>query len=168
MTSYIVVIVAADTSPVIALSSIWRLDLLRHVSPVAWLVPAVVSELITNGRNWKAAKQAQQEFAAAEWLLPWTGSLRCLTPPSKRLGRGEIEAISLAYQESGICFIDELRGRTFAKSLGVEILGSLGVLCRCKMDGVIPAVKPLILEIMDHGLHYSPELVRRVIRDMNE
>ncbi len=161
-------IVVADTSALIALSSIGQLRLLRHLWPTVWITPAVVSELIAHGHNWKAAEEAQQEFAKGDWLLPWKGLVNCLSPPSKKLNRGELETISLAYQKGGTCFMDERLGRAFAKTLGISTVGSLGVLGRCKHLGFITAVRPLILEMSHQGLYFHPDLITQVLADMNE
>lgn len=107
-------LIAADTSALVALSSIRRLDLLRRLAPEVWLPPAVVKELITDGEGWRNASQAQEEFAKAEWLLPWTTEFTQLIPTSKKIGQGELEAISLAHEIKGSCFMDDRRGRAFA------------------------------------------------------
>jgi len=66
--------VAADTSAVVTLSSIGRLDLLRHLWPIVWLPQVCIVELVGQG-EWPQARQAQNELAKEEWLLPWKGQL---------------------------------------------------------------------------------------------
>lgn len=159
--------VAADTSAVVALSSIERLDLLRHVWSTVWLPRACIVELVTQGENWLQAKQAQTEITKEEWLLPWNGQLECQIPSGK-LGKGEIEAVSLAHQEKCECLIDDKKGRAFAESMGVNAIGTFGVLKRCKADGVIAAAKPLICQMQHHGFRCRPEVIAAVLADMNE
>lgn len=162
------VFLAADTSALVALSSIGRLDLLRRIWAEVWLPPAVVRELITDGAGWVNARQAQVEFAKGDWLRPWTKEIACITPPSRKLGAGEIEVVSLARIMRGTCFMDDGRGRSFAESVGVTAVGVPGVLCRSKRDQVIPAVKPLLLEMQRLGIRYSHDLIAKVLADMNE
>jgi predicted nucleic acid-binding protein len=38
--------------------------------------------------------------------------------------------------------MDELRGRAAARSLGLPVMGTLGVLLEAKRRGLIPAIKP--------------------------
>lgn len=161
-------LIAADTSALVALSSISRLDLLRRFGPEVWLPPAVVKELITDGEGWENAHQAQEEFAKGEWLLPWSTEFTRLAPSSKKLGQGEIEAVSLALQLKGTCFIDERRGKAFAACHGVPVIGAPGILCRCKREGVLVEVKPLLIAMLQHGLNYAPSLIAQVLAEMNE
>ncbi len=159
---------AADTSALVALSSIRRLELLRRLADQIWLPPAVVKELITDGMGWGNAAQAQEEFAKAEWLLPWTTEFSRLVPSSNKIGQGELEAVSLAHEFKGTCFIDERRGRAFAALHGVPVIGALGVLCRSKWEGALPNVKPLLIAMQQRGIFYDPALVQRVLADMSE
>jgi len=159
---------AADTSALVALSSIRRLDLLRRLASKVWLPPAVVKELITNGEGWRDALQAQEEFVKGEWLLAWTTEFTRLVPTSKKIGQGELEAVSLAHEFKSSCFIDDRRGRTFAALYGVPVIGALGVLCRSKRDGVLDAVNPSLIAMQQRGLIYDPILVNQVLTTMNE
>jgi predicted nucleic acid-binding protein len=163
-----VMLIAADTSALVALSAIRRLDLLRRLGPEVWLPPAVVKELITDGDGWKNAEEAQAEFAKREWLHPWTTEFTRLPTSSSKLGRGEIEAVSLAFEFNGTCLIDERKGRAFASAHGVPVIGALGVLCRSKRDGLVAEIKPLVMNMVLCGIIYAPDLISRVLVEMNE
>ncbi|NET59002.1 MAG: DUF3368 domain-containing protein [Symploca sp. SIO2E6] len=62
-----------------------------------------------------------------------------------QLDVGESEAIALALEiNAELLLIDEHRGRSEANRLGIRITGLLGVLVEAKHRGLIPAVKPLM------------------------
>jgi predicted nucleic acid-binding protein len=103
---------------------------------------------------------------------------RALTHPSApgllqgRLGAGEREAIALSLEvNADLLLMDELAGRRTATSLGLRVMGLLGVLLRAKAQELIPAVSPLIHQLLVTGSYVDEELAERVRRtagEMNE
>jgi predicted nucleic acid-binding protein len=62
---------------------------------------------------------------------------------------GEAEAIALAVERApSVLLIDERDGRHMARTLGVPLTGTLGVLLRAKALGLVPAIKPLLTELV--------------------
>ncbi len=56
---------------------------------------------------------------------------------SARLGRGERSCIAVAHRRGGLLVTDDLDARRAARSLGVAITGSIGVLVACTKAGLI-------------------------------
>ena len=62
----------------------------------------------------------------------------------------EVEAIILALElKADLLLMDERRGQALASSYGLSLTGLLGVLVQAKKTGLIPAVKPLIEQLIE-------------------
>lgn len=86
-----------------------------------------------------------------------------------RLGVGEREAIALTLEmNADLLLMDELAGRRTATSLGVRVMGTLGVLLRAKAQQLIPAVAPFIDQLLATGFYVDDELAERVRRTAGE
>jgi len=118
--------------------------------------------------GWIQANQAQEVILEAVWIKHWTDSFPVLSRHPPQLGRGEIEAISLAKHLGVNCLIDERRGRKFAASEGVCPVGTIGVLVRAKKAGVIPQLRPMVEGMVKNGIHFSPKLISEAIAEAGE
>jgi uncharacterized protein len=58
-----------------------------------------------------------------------------------------------------LIIIDEKKGRKIAKSLDLEVIGSLKVLLIAKQKGIIKAICPLIQELESQNFRFSRALV---------
>jgi predicted nucleic acid-binding protein len=153
-------IVVSDTSPVLNLARIERLEILQSLYQQVLIPPAVSEELSTlmaaSPRPWlmiavPADKERVRELCAS-------------------LDLGEAEAIVLAVERSAeLLLIDERRGRQTALALGLKITGLLGVLADAKRAGLIGAVKPVLDELIQTARFWiGPDLYREVLLAMGE
>lgn len=56
-----------------------------------------------------------------------------------------------------------------ARTLNVPITGTMGVLLRAKALGHIPAIKPILTELVEqHRFRLHPDLVRQVLASADE
>ncbi|HEX7181152.1 MAG TPA: DUF3368 domain-containing protein [Thermoanaerobaculia bacterium] len=88
---------------------------------------------------------------------------------SAALDEGEAAVIQLALElQVPTVVIDEWKGRRAALAAGLEVTGTLGLLGRAKLLGLIPALKPLIEKASQEGIRYHPDLVRAVLDAVEE
>ena len=160
-------IVVSDASPLIGLAHIGRLTLLRDLYDRVLIPDAVHREVVLKRPEGAGAA----EVAMADWISVEPITNRQLARALlAELGPGESEAITLAAEAPGsLLLVDERLARRTAARLGVHVVGVLGVLVEAKQKGLIPAVRPLLDDLVAlAGFRISPELHRRVIEAAGE
>jgi len=151
--------VIINNTPLVALYSLDRLDLLRDLFGIVWLPSAVESEFLAVDNV--ARKKALLDV---DWLqaVALSNPRHALTYTG--LDRGEAEVLALAVEHKArLVVMDERRGRRYAHRLGLPLTGTLGVLLLAKEDGLITAVAPLLQRLLDQGLYFSPDLIHRTL-----
>ncbi|MFZ1702132.1 MAG: hypothetical protein WBO10_06205 [Pyrinomonadaceae bacterium] len=85
------------------------------------------------------------------------------------LDLGEAAVIQLAISEkiSLVC-IDEVKGRRFAMQRGLRLMGSLGLLGRSKVLGIIDQISPFVARALASGIYYDARLVRTTLEQFGE
>ncbi|HEX7411229.1 MAG TPA: DUF3368 domain-containing protein, partial [Bacteroidales bacterium] len=81
-----------------------------------------------------------------------------------RLDRGEASSIALALElKNSILIIDEIKGRTVAKSYNLEIIGTIGILLLADKNGLIKDFMSTIRLLMNKGFRVSDKLIGKLI-----
>ena len=160
-------IVVSNTSPIINLAALGRLDLLQQLYGRVVIPRAVYHEITVVG----AGQPGAMEVQTLEWIESREVIDRALvTALQAELDEGEAEAIALAIQlKAHLLLLDERRGRAVASRLGLRFIGLLGVLIEAKHKGYISRVKPLLDDLMAKaGFWVSHQLYARVLREVGE
>ncbi len=159
-------IVISDTSPILNLSRIGRLELLARLYEQVLIPPAVYRELARSDMG-----DPLIESASPSWLVVEAAQDRVrIAELSEELDPGEAEAIALALEkQADLILVDERLGRRVALALGLRVTGLLGVLAEAKRAGLIERVKPVIEDLRERaGFWISAELVAQVLTDLDE
>jgi predicted nucleic acid-binding protein len=153
-------LVVVNTTPIIALSLVGELGLLRSLYDKVVVPSAVEAEVLAGGRDGIGSS----ELIEASWLHV------ALLQDARRadlladLDRGEAEVLALAQElNADLVIIDERLARLHAKRLGLTLTGTLGVLLRAKQLGHVEAVAPLIDKLRQGGIHLSDMVVTEVL-----
>ena len=64
--------------------------------------------------------------------------------------------------------MDERKGRKYAASVGLEVIGSIGILLQAKRAGLLTEVKPCIDAMISRGIHLSDSLTAWALRKAGE
>jgi len=149
-----------DTGSLIILYQIGLLPLLRNLYERLFIPEAVRDELAKG-------PSGQAILASGLEVRPVSdrGAVEILRA---FLDGGEAEAIQLARELQATIIIDERRGRRIAKSLGLKVRGTLGILLELKRKRSIDSVKPFIDRMFERGYYLSEELVATVLRIAGE
>ena len=158
--------VAINTSPLISLSIIEKLDILPMLFEEVYIPAAVYHEAVVLGNG----KYGSTDIENAVWLkVEAISNMDLRDSIALSLDRGEAEVITLA-KEIGIdiIIIDEYMGRRFAKMLGLNVVGTLGILLRAKEMGLIQQIKPLMDLLIKHRRHIDRKLYEKILRLADE
>jgi predicted nucleic acid-binding protein len=157
------VIVILDSSILIGLGGIGRLALLHDLFGEVIIPKAVSDEIHAHTQSSELARQVD----AASWIrivaVQNQLAVRVLLHP---LDLGESEVIVLT-QELGadLAGVDERQAREKLESLGVPVVGTLGILLRAKREGLIDLIRPEIDHLRKNSVFLSQRLVE-IILDM--
>jgi predicted nucleic acid-binding protein len=161
--------VVSDTSPILGLSAIGLLDLLKIQFETVFIPQAVLEELKieTDFRGTTAILQALK----AGWLQPRDVQNKTLAQAfALELDKGESEAIALAI-DLGIQMIvmDESMGRERARAMGLQTVGVLGVLLNAKKHNQIQSVKEAMKSLRQEiGFFISDHLFEQIVHAAGE
>ena len=153
--------VVSDTTPLIKLAGVGLLDLLPQLYGDVWIPVAVRDEFRAGAR----AADPQLES------LPWLHVEPVNPEPELAavLGPGEAAAISLAAaRRARAVLLDERVGRRTARERRLPVVGTLSILLRAKQEGLIPAVGPVVDEMIVQGRRIGGALRERVLREAGE
>lgn len=141
--------VVTNSTCLIGLERIGRLNVLRELFEPVMVPPKV-----------------QEEFGkSVDWLQ--------VLPPKKAdlvqvlsaiVDEGEAEAIVLAIEQNCLLILDDRKARRWAKSLGVRIIGTAGLLVRAKQEGILEEIKPVLEDLKRCNFYLHPDLEKEVLR----
>ena len=150
--------VISNSSPLIALTQIGRLDLLRQLHGCICIPPAVAREVeptVANLPQWVLVKEL------AHPLQP--------SGVSVSIGPGEREVISLGLEfEAALLVLDEQPARRLATSLGLRVIGTVGLLMAGKERGFLAKIRPELDRLLAVRFFMDLDLYDRVIAQAGE
>ena len=148
-------IIIADSSCLISLSNIHRLELLKQVFGSVTITVQVLEEYGLPVPEWIAVTQTKQ--------------LSLFNTLKKILDEGEASSIALAteYPDS-LLIIDESDGRKEAQKHSIQIIGTLGVIGVAKQIGVIDKVKTIVEELKKADFRISEQLEKDFLKQNSE
>ena len=121
-------IVVSDTTPILSLVKLGRLDLLQALYGKVMLPEAVYHELVSNPAFVEEAKQVIASAFLTTVSVKIKSSVELLRKVSG-LDAGESEAMILYEEQNAeLLLMDERKGRTVAKKLDIAYIGTVGIL----------------------------------------
>ena len=147
--------IVSDTSCFIVLTNIGELDLLQRV----------YGQIITTA-------EVAQEFG--EMFPSWI-EINAPTDIYRQkilelqLDKGEASAIALALEiPQSTIILDDQKARKIAENLGLRITGTIGVVIKAKLLGVIPSIKPFLVKIKKTDFRLSREIEQQALEEAGE
>jgi len=160
-------IVVSNTTPLIGLAVIQRFDLLRQIFGTITIAPAVWDEAVTAGRE---AGGAKAEVSGADWIRTVdVADRRVVEELLDEMDLGEAETLVLAQQlRADWVLMDEKKGRRKATQLGLNRIGTVGILLKAKEIGLLPVIRPELTRLRELGFSISQSVYESVLRHAQE
>jgi predicted nucleic acid-binding protein len=156
-----------NTGPLIALAKLNHLHLLPALYGRLIVPRSVYRESIRVGqaRGYTDADIIESFLDERRWLPVEPSSVPAVLVGDVRLGQGEIEAIALASEQHALLLIDDVYARGMAEQVGIETVGTLGVLVQAYRQGNL--ARDVLTELLTaiekrHDIWIHPTLCKRV------
>lgn len=158
--------VVVNSTPLIALSIINKLDILKQLYGKVYVPYGVYEEICVEGSSRVGSDILKNtDFLIIEKIK--NEDARKFFQTS--LHKGEVEVMILGNEiKVDLCIIDDLLARKYAKYLGFNITGTLGILIKAKEKGIIQDVKSLADELIRNNIYIDDKLYRKVMELAHE
>ena len=155
----------SNSSPLIGLSRVGRLEVLPALYDPVWIPPAVQREVVSAGQS-RAGSPEVAAAIAAGWLQVVEPSDAALLARLRvDLDPGESEAIALALTtRPDVLVIDENKGRKIAADYGLVITGTVGLLTKAAQEGIIDTLQADLNRLRSAGFRISDRLYQQALR----
>ena len=154
-------ILVLDSSSLISLARVGRLDTLRRIAGTVHIPEAVYEEVVQTGQE----RPGSVEVAQAHWIARHQVEDEAAVARLRaRVGRGEAEAIVLARElKADVLILDDATARRVAEAEGRSVLGLLGLLLHGKANGSVESVGPILDEMIGAGFFIDDSLYRSIL-----
>lgn len=155
-----------NTGPIIALSMIDRIDILRHLFELVAVPEEVHKEILEGG----ATNKGLANYQKAQWIKVITLS-NAVDPLLKTsLDSGEAAVIGLARESNtNLILVDERKARKIARAVyGLHAIGSARVLVEAKRHGLLDSVGASLQAMRDNGYWISDSIIAAALKQAGE
>lgn len=156
--------IVSNTTPIISLLKLNRLELLQQLYTQIHIPLAVYNE-IEAGKT----KRYYKDLSKIDWINITKIQDRQAVKYFLDLDAGEAEAIVLATEiNADLIILDEKLGRFHAKHADLKVTGTIGILIKAKTAGLIVNLKPLLDELTNKEVWISGKLKREILKIVGE
>lgn len=158
--------VVVNTTPLIALSHVGQLSLLKKLYGEISIPEAVYGEV--------SVKTESVCKKAVDSSLDWIRVEKIKNQMAKdmyktQLHDGEVEVMILSKEiMADVVIIDDANAKKYAKYLKLPVTGTLGVLIRAKQEGYIDKLEPVLRQMVEKGIYLSQELIEFCLKQAEE
>jgi uncharacterized protein len=158
-------IIISDSSPIVSLAHLQKLNLLKELYTEIILPKTVYEELLHSKIIKVNFLQTHNYFFVKSAL-----NIELVEKLNLLIDKGEAEAIALSIElKPELLLIDEFEGRKIAKQNNIPIKGVLDVLVIAKEKGLIENVKPHIDQLRNEILfRIKDEIYFEILKQANE
>jgi predicted nucleic acid-binding protein len=149
-----------NSTPLISLSILGHMDLLKLLFDEVVVPVSVYEEVVVQGQGRPGVK----DVIFAHWLVKQSPNEQNTLPPALLgLDRGELDVILLSKEtKADWVLIDEKLGRKIAATLGLQVMGTLGILLAAYSAGFFSAKEAddALETLTANSIRISPRLMQ--------
>lgn len=147
--------IISDTSCFIVLSNIGELTLLKSLYGQIITTIEIANEFGGEMPDWVTIIEVNDKYR--QQLL------------EMQIDKGESSAIALALETpDSTIILDDFKARKIAEHLGLKITGTIGVIVKAKLNGIIPSIKPILSKIRATDFRLTAELEIITLKEAGE
>lgn len=147
--------IISDTSCFIILTNIGELDLLQKVYGQILTTVEVAIEYGERLPDWIVIESVNDKHS--QKIL------------EMQVDKGEASTLALAIKTSdSTIIVDDYRARKVAEKLGINYTGTIGVIIKAKLKGIILSIKPLLVKIRQTDFRITAEIERQALKEAGE
>jgi len=158
--------IVSNTTVLIFLSKINKLDLLEKLFKIVLIPEEVKREAVDKGkeRNYIDANQIEKAINE-KWIKVESVKIEPIIE-NLNIDKGELEAISLAYQKKVKLLVDQAHARDAAKLLKIMPRGTIYVLFLALSKGLINYEEYMdyLEQLINHGFRMSEEVYLNAVK----
>lgn len=157
-------VVVLDTSPIIYLSALGLIDILKDLFGKVIIPEAVNRELLAGGKK----SPGYKEVSKANWITV----NKIKNQASKRyllsdLDDGEAEVIIISDEiGADLMVMDDRLGRKVAKLKGLKVVGTVRILISAEKKGLISDLKTTLDMLKKQGFWLSDDIYEIALKDL--
>lgn len=158
--------VICNTGPIVALSMIDRIDILRDLFELVTVPEAVHMEILEGGTT----NAGLANYQKVKWIKVMTLSNPVDPLLRTSLDSGEAAVIGLARELSAnLVLIDERKARKIARTIyGLHVIGSARVLVEAKRHGLLDNVGAALQAMRNGGYWIGDSIVDAALKQAGE
>jgi predicted nucleic acid-binding protein len=139
--------------------------MLREGAPEVVVPQAVIEEIHGHGPD----DPTVTAIAGLDWLVISPAAEVAAVVALWDIGPGESAVLSLALtDESSWAVIDDWEARRCARSLGIQFIGTLGLILLAKQTGRIAAARPIVERLRASGMYLSDFVINQALARVGE
>jgi len=147
--------IISDTSCFIILTNIGELELLHKLYVEILTTVDIATEYGETLPQWVNIVMVKDKYR--QQLL------------EMQIDKGESSAIALALETpDSTIILDDYKARKIASQLGLIFTGTIGVIIKAKLNGIIPSIRPLLEKIKQTDFRLSTEIELQALKEANE
>ena len=147
--------IISDTSCFIILTNIGELELLHKVYGEIITTIDIATEFGEVLPEWVEIVSVEDRYS--QQLL------------EMQIDKGESSAIALALENpNSTIILDDYKARKIAAKLGLIVTGTIGVIIKAKLKGIIPSIKPLLEKIKLTDFRLSEDIEIEALKEAKE